>query len=133
MHSKITMVSYQREYSEKFKAYIEQTFFVYWLNLFYSSVFFFYPQKPKKIKVFLSDCNSEIGAHARRIFCYLICLRHLINQEESQIVFFFSEKTNYPSCVLNMFWVTSLLTEWSIELYFAAKNSLHLSYAHCTL
>ena len=28
--------------------------------------------------VLILDVNSEIGAHARRNLCYLICLRHLL-------------------------------------------------------
>ena len=35
--------------------------------------------------VFISDGNGEIGAHIRSNLCYLICLRHFIDGEESQI------------------------------------------------
>ena len=46
--------------------------------------------------------NSEIGAQLRSNLCYLICLRHLIRSREvTDLIFFFSEKTYFPSHVRN--------------------------------
>ena len=56
--------------------------------------------------VFISDGNSENGAHVGSTLWYSICLRHFrLGREQSKIVFF-SETTYFPSCVRNMFWVT---------------------------
>ena len=52
--------------------------------------------------VLISDGNSAIGAHVRNTLFYLICLRHLIRSNTSQIGFFFI-KDLFPSCVSNMF------------------------------
>ena len=39
--------------------------------------------------VVILDSNSKLGAHARSNLCYLICLRHLIgDNESSQIAIF---------------------------------------------
>ena len=50
----------------------------------------------------------EIGAHVMSNLCYLNCLRHLIRSRSvTYRIFFFSEKTYFPSCVRNMFYSVS--------------------------
>ena len=46
----------------------------------------------------------EIGAHVRSNLFYLICLRQLNRSMADKSIFFFSEKTYFPSGVHNMFW-----------------------------
>ena len=50
--------------------------------------------------------NSEIGAHIMSNLCYLTWLSHLIRSRAVTYLLFFPEKTYFPSCVRNMFWVT---------------------------
>ena len=38
--------------------------------------------------VLLLDGNSETGTHVISNLCYLICLRHLVDLDQSQIAFF---------------------------------------------
>ena len=53
------------------------------------------------------DGNPEISVHMRSNLCYLICLRHLIRSRAvTNRIFFFSEKSYFPSCVRVKFWVT---------------------------
>ena len=54
--------------------------------------------------VFISDDNSEIGAHVWTNVGQMICLRLLVRLRQAKICFFSSEKTN--SYVGNMFWFT---------------------------
>ena len=87
--------------------------------------------------VLILDGNSEKGAQVRTNLCYLIWPRHLIDREQSQMVFMFSEKTSvFPGCMLPilhtvcptssdpvykvsyyMKWVTTALTDGSKLLY----------------
>ena len=48
--------------------------------------------------VLILEGISEIGVHRRSNLCCLICLRRLINRDQSQIGFFY-----FPSCGRNMF------------------------------
>ena len=57
------------------------------------------------IMVLILDGNWLRGAHIRRNLYYSTCLSHLIrSRERSQIGYFLSEKTYFPSNVRNMIW-----------------------------
>ena len=53
--------------------------------------------------VLISDGNSEIGAHVRSNLCSLVCLRHLLDREQSKIGNYSSEKTFFPTYARKMF------------------------------
>ena len=51
--------------------------------------------------------NSEIGAHLWNDLGNLICSRHLFRPRAvTTLIFFSSEKNNFPSYLRNTFWVT---------------------------
>ena len=56
--------------------------------------------------IVILDGNAERGTYETSNLYYMICLRHLIRPRPAMNQNFFSEKTNFPSCVCNMFWVT---------------------------
>ena len=47
--------------------------------------------------------NSQIGAHEKSNLCYLTCLRLQIRLRAVTNRILLNEKTNFPSCVRNMF------------------------------
>ena len=63
--------------------------------------------------VFILDGNSEIGAHIRGDFCYLICLTHLIRSREVTDLIFYLEKTYFRLYVRNKFRVTNNISTMS--------------------
>ena len=58
--------------------------------------------------VLILDGNSEIGAQLSRDQRYWICSRQLIRVRAFTNRFFSSEKTYFPSCMRNLFWITIL-------------------------
>ena len=50
------------------------------------------------------DDNSEMGAHGRSNFPFLIGLGHLMKSRSVTIRIFPPEMTDFPLCVRNMFW-----------------------------
>ena len=56
--------------------------------------------------VFRLDDNSKTVASIRSNLCHLICLRHLIRSKRVTKQIYFAEKTYFPACKPNIFFVT---------------------------